>query len=364
MSTTLTASFEKRYAGGPLIRVEKLCVQNGGIQVLFGASGSGKTTVLRCLAGLERPDEGTIRFGDETWLDSQKCLFLKPQQRRIGFVPQEYALFPHLTVEKNIGYGLHMLSNAERAQKVAEGIKWLGLDGLERRLPGELSGGQQQRVALARAVACQPRLLLLDEPLAALDGPTRQRLRGELRRLLTQLGIPTVVVTHDRVEALALGDTMVVMDGGKIIQQGPVHEVFSRPANLAVAGIVAVETVHPGHVLNTADGLVTVAVGNQKLTVLDRDLSPGMKEVFVCIRAEDVILMKGVEGHGSPRNQLSATVKAITHEGPMVRIDLDCGFPLTALLTRQGCEELALRENSQVLAMVKAPNVHLISRSE
>src|SRR5262249_944941 len=134
------------------------------------------------------------------------------------------------------------------AEPRAEMIKWLGLEGLEKRLPQELSGGQQQRAALARAVARRPKLLLLDEPLAALDTPTRQRLRAELRRLLKEAAIPSVLVTHDRTDALVLGDDLVVMNEGRLMQQGPIHEVFSRPANLAVAGIVAVETVHPGRV--------------------------------------------------------------------------------------------------------------------
>jgi len=232
---------------------------------------------------------------------------------------------------------------------------------LEKRLPKELSGGQQQRVALARAVARRPDLLLLDEPLAALDAPTRQRLRGELRRLLKEAAIPSVLVTHDRTDALVLGDDLVVMDGGRLLQQGPVHEVFSRPANLAVAGIVAVETVQPGRVLERGD-LVTIAIGENRLLGLAGDLPPRTTDVFVCIRAEDVILTKGEPVWRSPRNSLNAVVRELTLEGPMVRIDLDCGFALSALLTRQACDELGLKAGERVLALVKAPNVHLIPR--
>jgi molybdate transport system ATP-binding protein len=362
MNGGVEANFVKRFSGGPEIRVESLRTREPAVvTVLFGPSGAGKTTVLRCLAGLMRPDEGTIGFEGKIWSDASRGNFIRARERNIGFVPQEYALFPHLSVERNIAYGLNGLGEESKG-RVAEMIKWLGLEGLEKRLPKELSGGQQQRVALGRALARRPKLLLLDEPLAALDAPTRQRLRGELRRLLKEACVPSVLVTHDRTDALVLGDDLVVMDGGRLLQQGLVHDVFSRPANVAVAGIVAVETVQPGRVLERGE-LITVTVGQQRLLALARDLPPESKDVYVCIRAEDVILMKGEPSRSSPRNCLAAMVRGITEEGPMVRIDLDCGFTLSALLTRQASEELGLKAGERVLALVKAPNVHLIPRA-
>ena len=367
MADALIASFTKRFSGGPEIAVENLCLGDG-ITVLFGESGSGKTTVLRCLAGLETPDEGAIRFGDEVWFQKSGKRkngnnFLPPQHRRIGFVPQDYALFPHLTVVRNVGYGLNELPAAERAARVAETLRWLGLDGLTNRLPRELSGGQQQRVALARAVVRRPRLLLLDEPLAALDTPTRLRLRGELRQLLRQLSIPTVLVTHDRFEALALGDDVVVLHDGRNVQHGAAHEVFNRPANVAVAHIVGTETVLPARVVEIGGGLVTVAVGGAKLVALAGDLPDETKAVHVCIRAEDVILTGDLQRQTSARNQLSATVESVQCDGPLMRVELDCGFPLKALLTRQACDELALKAGASVVALIKAPHIHLISFS-
>jgi len=357
----LRADFSKKFSGGPVIRADALEIAGAGVTVLFGPSGSGKTTILRCLAGLETPDEGKISFGEEIWFNGGKIL-VPPKNRRLGFVPQDYALFPHLTVAGNIAYGLHGQNAAEKKSRVAEMLGWLGLDGLAARLPSELSGGQQQRVAIARAVARRPKLLLLDEPLAALDTPTRQRLRGELRHLLRQLGMPTILVTHDRLEALSLGDDLVVLDEGRIVQRGPVQEVFSRPANLTVAGIVAVETVQPGRVLELKNGLASLLVGSARLTAVARDLPAGATEVFVCIRAEDVILSSDPELHSSPRNRLAAVVRAIVGEGPLTRIELDCGFPLTAVLTRQACVEMALKENDAVLALIKAPQIHLVPR--
>jgi len=362
----ITATFRKQFPGGAEIVVENVCI-GGGITVLFGASGSGKTTVLRCLAGLETPDEGEIKFGGEVCFRKSgkrkakgEDVFLPPRKRGIGFVPQDYALFPHLTVAGNVCYGLNELPAAERAARVLETLNWLGLDGLEHRLPRELSGGQQQRVALARAVVRRPKLLLLDEPLAALDTPTRLRLRGELRQLLRQLGLPTILVTHDRFEALALGDDVVVLHDGRNVQQGAVPEVFSRPVNLAVAEITAVETIQSGQILETRDGLATVAVGDARLIALAGDLPPAAREVYVCIRAEDVILMRADSVQSSPRNRLAATVLALVREGSLVRVNLDCGFPLTALLTQPACEELALQEGTQLVALVKAPQIHLI----
>jgi molybdate transport system ATP-binding protein len=357
----LIASFTRRFFNGPEIRVEQLLV-TAGVTVLFGASGSGKTTILRCLAGLEALDEGTIRFNEETWFDASSHLALAPQHRRVGFVPQDFALFPHLTVERNIAYGLNPLPADARRERVGEMIQRLDLQNLEQRLPHELSGGQQQRVALARAVARKPQLLLLDEPFSALDTPTRQKLRGELRRWLTQLEVPTLLVTHDRTEALTLGDQIVVLNNGRIEQSGSVSEVFNRPASLAVARIVGTETAVPGNIVQYQDDIATVAVGHLQLLAVSNDLPAGTNAVHVCIRAEDVILTQDSETHTSARNRIRATVESLHSEAPLVRVELDCGFSLKALLTRQSAEEMGLRPGASVIAWIKAPHIHLIPR--
>jgi molybdate transport system ATP-binding protein len=330
------------------------------VSVLFGPSGSGKTSVLRSLAGLDTPDDGFVRFANETWFDPLLRVNVGPRRRRIGFVPQDYALFPHLTVEENISYGLKEVSRGERRERVAGAVNWLGLNGLEQRLPHALSGGQQQRVALARAVVPRPRLLLLDEPLSALDARNRWRLRMELRSMLAELGIPTILVTHDRSEAMALGDDLIIMDGGQVLQTGAAPEVFDQPASLAVADIVGTDTLRQGKLVTQEGGVGTVDVGGVTLTARIEGGPLPTSEVYVCIRAEDVTLVEGETGPASPRNHLQCKVRGLAVEGAMVRVELDCGFLLKALLTRQASEELGLAEGESVVAWIKASSIHVI----
>src|SRR6516225_4279522 len=365
MAAALILRFRKRFPKGALIDAElQVRLDPPRITVLFGPSGAGKTTILRAIAGLERSPNCVIHFGREIWVDDNKGVFISPQRRRIGFLFQDYALFSHLTVAGNIRYGLGGLSANEQQLRTSELLERFQLQDLAARHPHQLSGGQKQRVALARTLAPQPRLLLLDEPLSALDGPTREALRGELRNLLTSLGIPVLLVTHDRLEALALGDEIAIVYEGRVVQHASLEEVFRRPITPAVAKIVAVETVQRAHVLEADEEIITVAVGPARLIAAARDFPSDVKEAFVSIRAEDVLLLKSTETvSASARNRLPGIVKSVTHEGPMWRIELDCGFPLTALLTRQACEELALQKDDRVVAMIKAMNVHLISRS-
>jgi molybdate transport system ATP-binding protein len=329
--------------------------------VLFGPSGSGKTTVLRSIAGLEWPERGTIRFISRTWLDTGSRIRISPQERRIGYMPQEYALFPTYSVSGNIAYGLGELSSVDRTKRVEEVIDLFQLRGLEAAKPAELSGGQQQRVALARAVAPRPQLLLLDEPLSALDVPTRQQLRGELRGLLKQLALPSIIVTHDWAEALMLGDVIAVMGDGQVLQVGSPQDVFSRPKNAGVAQIVGVETVVQGQVIEQANGLATVRVNGTTLKGLGADAIGS--SVFVCIRAEDVVLEQAGSGITSARNHLIGKVSEIIPQGVMVQVKIECGFPLMAMVTRGALEDLSLTVGSPVVAAMKAGAVHLVPRS-
>ena len=361
MERALSFDVVRRFPRGPVISARASWPLDGApVTVLFGPSGSGKTTVLRALAGLDRPDAGAITFDGETWFDGAAGVFTPPQARGVGLLFQEYALFPHLSVGANVGFGLHRRPRAERDQRVAELAERFGIAELLLRRPGELSGGQRQRVALARALAPRPRLLLLDEPLSALDAPTRESLRGELRHLLEGAGVPAIVVTHDRAEALALGDRLAVLVNGTVSQVGPVHEVFSAPVDADVARVVGTENVFPSRLVRREDGLVVVRTGAAELMAVD----PGgvEDEVYTCIRAEDVVL-EPLEGHvSSAQNRLAGAISLRRDEGPLVRITVDCGATLVALVTRASADRLQLSPGGRVCAVVKASSIRIVPR--
>jgi molybdate transport system ATP-binding protein len=358
----LTAQFELCYPLGATIRAEFSRPAAGfSVTALFGPSGCGKTTVLRSLAGLERPQQGTIALGSDVWLDSRRGIYRAPAERNVGFLFQEYALFPHLTVAQNVGYGLRRQATSERKRMVHELLDRFGLGGLEQRYPQEVSGGQQQRVALARTLARQPRLLLLDEPLSALDTLLREQMRLELRSLLTDFAIPMFLVTHDRHEAIALADHLIVMDEGHILQSGPVAEVFSRPGDERVARMVGVETVQPGRIVGRSNGTVAIETGGTRLTALANGVLD--EDVLVCIRAEDVEIAAAPGGLDDAANRLSATIGRIAPDAVLVRLDLDCGFGLAALVPRPTVKSLNLEVGSVVTVHLPAATVHLIPQS-
>jgi molybdate transport system ATP-binding protein len=357
----LAFDVERRFARGPTVRAAlEVPLDVVPVTVLFGPSGSGKTTVLRCLAGLEAPDAGFVRFGGETWVDTAARRFVPPQRRGVGLVFQEYALFPHLTVAENVGYGLGALPAAERAARVDEVARLLLVSDLLARRPEHLSGGQRQRVALARALAPRPRLLLLDEPLSALDAPTRAELRGEVRALLERTRIPAIVVTHDRVEALAFGDRIAVLAEGGVRQVGAIDEVFSAPADAVVARVVGTENVARARLVERREGLAELDVDGTRLWAVDPGDVDG--ESYACFRAEDVVLERAPTSATSARNELVGTVRAVSSEGALVRVTLDCGFRLVALVTRASAARLALEPGTRVAALVKAPAIRVVPR--
>src|SRR5262244_2545822 len=236
-----------------------LDIARGETLVLLGPSGCGKTTMLRIIAGLELPDEG-----GKVLFDGNDMTTLPIERRNVGMVFQSYALFPNMSVAENIGYGLKIrgLNGAERSARVAELVALTGIEGLEHRRIDQLSGGQRQRVALARAVAVRPSVLLLDEPLTALDAALRERLRGELNRLLRTLGITTIYVTHDQAEAMALGDRIVVMSKGRIAQVGAPREIYFAPASRFVA-----EFVGAANILEGVSGAGTLTLRGGRLAI-------------------------------------------------------------------------------------------------
>ena len=361
MSRHLDVDVTLQYRGGPTIEcVWTHSLDDARVTVLLGPSGSGKTTLLRCLAGLERPQRGHIRIGTHVWFDAERRVHLQPDHRDIGLLFQDYALFPHMTVEQNIVFGAPHLSRDAARRRFGELVDVFRLGGLERRGPRQLSGGQQQRVALARAVFRRPQLLLLDEPLSALDAVTREDVRNELRGLLRTLDIPTYIVTHDRIDALSLGDRTMLMDDGRIIQSGTTHDVFGNPSTPIAARLVGVDTVLMGRVTAVANGLATVSVGEQ--AVRAKAPTGGGEEVALCIRAEDVLVARTADGDMSAMNRWPAVVEYESAEGPFVRVMLNCGFRLSALVTRDAWQRLALRPGDTALAIVKAATIRVLPR--
>jgi molybdate transport system ATP-binding protein len=360
MADEIVVDIEKRYAGATIRADFRLGLSAGSAAILFGPSGSGKTTVLRSIAGLERPERGVIHFNGDVWFDHSRDIHEAPPSRRVGLLFQEFALFPHLTVRQNIEYGLDRKSKFERRRISEEMMRLFEIGDLADRRPRQISGGQAQRVALARAVAPQPRILLLDEPLGSLDLPTRTRVRTELRRLLERVEIPSIVVTHDRAEAICLGPQIVVMVAGEVRQTGCVEEVFRRPATAAVARSLGVETIVHGVVTSTANGLASIQVGSGIVAAaLEEDLRDH-ERVIVSIRAEDVTLQQEAHPSGSARNHLAGVIDSIESDGAVERVCVDCGFPLVAIITRNAREEMGLHAGAPVTASVKATAVHLI----
>jgi molybdenum ABC transporter ATP-binding protein len=329
--------------------------------VIMGPSGAGKTLVLRSIAGIFTPAAGHIALGARTLFDAASGINLPPQERRVGYVPQDYALFPNLTVEANIGYGVRG-SSQHRRQRIDALIQLVGLAEQRALHPRQLSGGQRQRVAVARALAVEPELLLLDEPFAALDAPTRESLMDQVRRIITSTGTPTVVVTHDRNEALRMADAIAVLMDGRIRQIDTPENVFRAPVDEEVANFVGVETVVRGRVTSLQDGVAHVRVGPHTIFG-GTGVSTG-DDVLVCVRAEDIVVRAAGQHDAvdSARNHLSARVSSVAAAGPYVRLGLDAGIALTASVTRDAVDELAVAQGSSVVASFKATAVHLIRR--
>ena len=356
----LIADISKSYKSGFRVHASLQIGLGPQVTVLFGPSGSGKTTVLRCIAGLESLTTGRIQFNEQVWADVSGGIHLPPQRRSVGYLFQDYALFPHLSVRENIGFGIANASKISWNNTVREIARRMQVSDLLDRRPSELSGGEQQRVALARAVASGPELLLLDEPLSALDGPTRDRVREELARLLQTLCLPAIVVTHDWIDALRLGDSLVVMSNGTVLQAGTPQDVFARPKHTDVAAAVGMETVAAGLVIGRSNGSVTLRVGGAELIAADPQ--DNLSEYFVCIRGENVTLETGRAGQSSARNHIPGVVREIAPSGSLWKVTVDIGCDIVALVTRQALEDLSLASGVQVFAVFKASAVHLIGR--
>ena len=306
MSARLEVRLVKRL---PDFTLDVEWIVDGGVAALFGPSGAGKTLTLQCMAGLMRPDAGRIVVDGRVLFDAATGAEVPPQSRRIGYVFQGYALFPHLTVADNIGFGLRGRPAAERARRVAEVIQRLELGGLDRRYPRELSGGQRQRVALGRALAPDPALLLLDEPLSALDAPLRRTLRDELRTVLSEWGAAAVVVTHDFTEAYRLGDRIVVYEEGRVVQSAPRAELLWQPASESVARIMGIPNILHGTVIKAAPDRIQLRWRGQILEAVNSPtrsyLPPPDAPIAFFIRPEYVRLVRKDRGPADPHHHMN-----------------------------------------------------------
>ena len=279
-----------------------------GVTALFGPSGAGKSMTLACIAGLARPDSGRIALDDLVFYDSAARIHLPPQRRRIGYVMQDYLLFPHLTVGENVAFGLLGLSRRARQAAVDAMLERVGLTGYAARRPQELSGGQQQRVALARALVTQPRALLLDEPFSALDGPTRALLRRDLLTLQRSLQLPVILVTHDLGEAYLLADQLAVIVEGKLLQWGAPADVLAHPVNVAVARLTGGRNFLAGQVVARDGAALQVRVGQMLFETASAQPSAPGDAVTLAIRPERIMLVrKDVQAPGQ-RNTLHGVI--------------------------------------------------------
>ena len=334
MSHLELQQLRKRFAGNQALDGVDVSLAQGELVSLLGPSGCGKTTALRCVAGFLQPDEGRIVIGGDD------ITRLQPNRRDIGMVFQAYSLFPNMSAAQNVEFGLKVRRKGreDRSKRVAELLDIVGLGHAAGRYPHELSGGMQQRVALARALAIEPRVLLLDEPLSALDALVRVQLREEIRRVQTQLGITTLYVTHDQEEALSVSDRVAVMRGGKIEQIGPPSEIYGAPATRFVAEFIGT--------MNRLDSKVAapgaLEIGGVRVPVDAANGHAVGNAVLLLVRPESLELVP-MNGH-VPEGSLAGSVTAHTFLGPVtrVRVAADAGPELVATVPSAAALELAV----------------------
>jgi molybdate transport system ATP-binding protein len=334
-----------------------LAVAPGECLAIAGPSGAGKTSVLRAVAGLLAPARGHVRCGEAVWFDRASGVDLAPERRRVGYVFQEYALFAHLPAWRNVAYGLRGMPRAERRARAQDLLERFGIGALADARPGTLSGGERQRVALARALAPRPDVLLLDEPLSALDTRTRGAAGRELGAVLREADVPALLVTHDFTEAALLGDRVAVMDAGRIAQEGTAAELAAAPATAFVAdltgAVVLTGTASPG-----AGGLTRVELdGGGSVTATD----PGEGRVAVSVYPWEIALEPaGTVAAGSAQNHLSVDVVSVTAIGNRVRVGLAAPQPLTAEVTGPAVDALGLAPGQRVVASWKATAARIV----
>src|SRR5450755_4912753 len=334
-----------------------------GFTILFGASGAGKTTVLDCVAGLQKPESGYIAAGDATLFDSEKGIDLPARSRNIGYLFQTLALFPHMTVRQNIAYGLSSLDRRERDGRISEIADSFGIFDFFERRPFEISGGERQRVALARALVTQPRALLLDEPLTALDAVTKTRILDDLRGWNARNAVPILYVTHQREEVYALGNRVLVLEAGKLIADGTPHEVLSRPQFESVAQLAGFENIVECSVVasHVEQGTMTCRIAGTDVS-LDVPLSrvDTARPVRVGIRAGDILVATSLPQGLSARNVIAGSIVSLRQQDVTVIAEIDCGTRFMVHLTPGACRSLNLEVGKQLWMVVKTYSCHVL----
>jgi len=360
------ARFRKRFAAPAQDFILDVEFQSGpGFTILFGPSGAGKTTLLDCIAGLAKPDSGRIAIANRVVFDPSKHTDLPVAKRHIGYVFQSLALFPHLTIEQNVQYGIADLPQAERAARASAILQAFRIPHLSSRYPREISGGESQRVALARTLVTDPAVLLLDEPLAALDASTKAKIIDDLRQWNRAHGIPILYVTHSRDEVFALGDRVLVLDAGRIVAQGTPHEVITAPLQETVAQLVGfentfdavVESVHPER------GTMSCRIaGDGGPVLLETPLVRGGvgSELRVGIRAGDILLATTMPTGLSARNIIPGRITSIEQRDVIVSARVKCRVEMEVHLTLAARDSLQLAAGQEVWLVIKTHSCHLM----
>jgi len=330
-----------------------LTIEKGEYFVILGPTAAGKTLLLELIAGFYIPDAGEI------WIHRDNVTTVTPEDREVGFVYQDYALFPHFTVKENIEYGLRIKKIPKnKINKESQAMMdLLGITYLKDRYPATLSGGEKQKTAIGRALMLNPHILLLDEPLSALDAITKAGLQDELKKIHNESDITIIHVTHDQTEAMIMADRIGIMMEGQIVQTGTTQEIFNTPKNRMIADFVGTENVLEGHISKKIDGVAIIDIGSNEIFAIS-NLETGSK-VHAFIRPEDIIISKEFQ-ETSARNNLKTKIKKIIHLGAIVRIELDNG--LVAFTTKQSAEELKLNTDEHIYASFKTTAVHIVRR--
>jgi molybdate transport system ATP-binding protein len=361
----LTAQVRKerrRDAVSPFVLDVSLAIAPG-ITILFGPSGAGKSTLLDCLAGLVRPDAGRIAIGEQALFDSAGRANLPPQKRRIAYVFQSLALFPHMSVEENVSYGLAYLQGQERRARVGEILAAFRVENLKTRKPGEISGGEKQRVALARSLVTLPRLLLLDEPLTGLDAALKAAIVEDLRAWNAAQRIPILYVTHSREEVDALGERVIAMDHGRVVSAGTPQEVLDAPRRKRLAQAAGFENLLGGTVMDVreADGVMRVRLDASASEIeVPLGYASAGDRVRVAIRAGDILLATELPKGLSARNVLPGQIVSLDHRGNMVVARVACGVVFTVHVTPGAARALELAPERQVWLVLKTHSCHLV----